>query len=237
MVSLQGRPLYHPTVHELPPDERPRERLERLGPGSLQSAELLAIILGSGVRGENVIEVSARLLRELGGLAGLMSAELPQLVAQHGVGRARAMQLKAALELGRRVYTLAGHPRPQITEPADAATLLMADLAYAKQEQLCVLCLNNKHQVVHQELVYQGTVSRSQVRAAEVFRPAVVRTCPAIIVAHNHPSGDPTPSPEDVEATEQLRLAGELLDIELVDHIVIGEHRFVSLKEQRLGFQ
>jgi len=236
MVSLQGRLVYHPTVQELPPDERPRERLERLGSSDLQTAELLAIILGSGVRGENVVEVSARLLREFGGLAGLMTAELPQLMAQHGLGRARALQLKAALELGRRVYTLAGQPRPQITEPADAATLLMADLAYAKQEQLHILCLNSKNQVVHQELIYQGTVSRSQVRAAEVFRPAVMRTCPAIIVAHNHPSGDPTPSPEDVEATEQLRQAGELLDIELVDHIVIGEHRFVSLKEQRLGF-
>src|SRR5262245_16635529 len=102
MVSLQGRLVYHPTVHDLPPDERPRERLERLGSTGLQTAELLAILLGSGVRGENVIEVSARLLREFGGLAGLMTAELPQLVAQHGLGRARAIQLKAALELGRR---------------------------------------------------------------------------------------------------------------------------------------
>jgi DNA repair protein RadC len=193
-------------------------------------------MLGSGVRGENAIEVSARLLREFGGLGPLMSAELPQLIAQHGLGRARAIQLKAALELGRRAYTLAGSPRPQITAPADVATLLMADLAYARQEQLRVLCLNNKNHVVHQELVYQGTVSRSQLRVAEIFRPAVVRTCPAVIVAHNHPSGDPTPSPDDVEATVQLRQAGELLDIELLDHIVIGEHRFVSLKELGLGF-
>jgi DNA repair protein RadC len=236
MVSSPGRLLYHPTVHDLPPDERPRERLERLGASGLQTAELVAIMLGSGVRGENAIEVSARLLREFGGLGPLMAAELPQLVAQHGLGRARAIQLKAALELGRRAYTLAGHPRPQITGPADVATLLMADLAYARQEQLHVLCLNNKNQVVYQELIYQGTVSHSQVRAAEVFRPAVVRTCPAIIVAHNHPSGDPTPSPEDVEATLLLRKAGELLDIELLDHIVIGEHQFVSLEEQRLGF-
>src|SRR5262249_8368352 len=107
MVSVQGRLVYHPTLHELPPDERPRERLEGLGSSGLQTAELLAIILGSGVRGENVIELSARLLREFGGLTGLMAAELPQLVAQHGLGRARAMQLKATLELGRRAYTLA----------------------------------------------------------------------------------------------------------------------------------
>ena len=109
-------------------------------------------------------------------------------------------------------------------------------MAYLPQEQLRVLCLDTKNFVVHQQMVYQGTVNSSVVRVAEVFRPAVTRNCPSIVVVHNHPSGDPTPSPEDVRTTEQLRKAGEYLDIELLDHLVIGQGRFVSLKERRLGF-
>lgn len=112
----------------------------------------------------------------------------------------------------------------------------MIEMAYLAQEQLRVLCLDTKNYVVHQQAVYQGTVNSSVVRAAEVFKPAVVRTCPAIVVVHNHPSGDPTPSPEDVRTTEQLRRAGEALDIEVPDHIVVGQQRYVSMKERGLGF-
>jgi DNA repair protein RadC len=114
--------------------------------------------------------------------------------------------------------------------------LVMIEMAYLAQEQLRVLCLDTKNYVVHQQVVYQGTVNTSVVRAAEVFRPAVQRNSPAIVALHNHPSGDPTPSPEDVRTTEQLRQAGEVLDIELLDHIIIGQGKFVSLKERRLGF-
>ncbi|MGZ3679800.1 MAG: JAB domain-containing protein, partial [Ktedonobacterales bacterium] len=131
---------------------------------------------------------------------------------------------------------LAPRERPQITRPNDAAELVMLEMGYLTQEQLRVLCLDTKNYVVHQQVVYQGTVNSSVVRAAEVFRPAVSRTCPAIVVIHNHPSGDPTPSPEDIRTTEQLRKAGEVLDIELLDHIVVGQHRFISLKERGLGF-
>jgi DNA repair protein RadC len=223
-------------VRELPREERPRERLERYGAATLQTSELLAIIFGSGVRGENVVDLSARLLRDFGGLGGLLSAELPHLCAQHGLGPAKAMQLKAALEIGRRLNVLAPEQRPQITCPGDVAGLVMIEMAYLAQEQLRVLCLDTKNYVVHQQVVYQGTVNTSVVRAAEVFRPAVQRNSPAIVALHNHPSGDPTPSPEDVRTTEQLRQAGEVLDIELLDHIIIGQGKFVSLKERRLGF-
>lgn len=227
---------YRVTVREMPHDERPRERLEHYGPAALQTAELLAIILRTGTPGENVIELSTRLLRQYGGLGGLASADLHDLCGIHGLGMAKAAQLKAALELGRRLGVLAPDQRPQIMRPDDIANLVMVEMAFLPREQLRVLCLDTKNFVVAQETVYQGTVNSSVVRAAEVFKPAVTRTCPSIVVVHNHPSGDPTPSPEDVRTTEQLRRAGEALDIELLDHIVIGQQRFVSLKERGLGF-
>lgn len=236
MAMTLPRVDYHTTVRELPSEERPRERLERYGPASLQTAELLAIILRVGTQGENVIELSTRLLAQYHGLGGLLSAEIGVLCEEHGLGPAKAITLKAALEIGRRMALLESAPRPQIKSPADVATLLMLEMGYLAQEQLRVLCLDTKNYVVAQQTVYQGTVNSSVVRAAEVYKPAVSRTCPAIIVVHNHPSGDPTPSPEDVRTTEQLRKAGEILDIELLDHIVLGQQRFVSLKERGLGF-
>lgn len=236
-ASGSGRPRYSAvTVREMASDERPRERLERYGAGALQNAELLAIILRTGLHGENVIDLSQRLLRDFGGLASLVATDLPELCQAHGLGPAKAAQLKAALEIANRLVALGPEQRPRISSPADAARLLMFEMAYLAQEQLRVLCLDTKNHVIAQTVVYQGTVNSSAVRVAEVFRPAISRTCPSVIVAHNHPSGDPTPSPEDVRTTEQLRKAGELLDIELLDHIVIGRNQFVSLKERGLGF-
>jgi DNA repair protein RadC len=226
---------YHVTVREMPSDERPRERLEIFGASSLQTAELLAIILRVGTARENVIELSSRLLRQYG-LGGLLTVDFAQLCHEHGVGQAKAAQLKAALELGRRLSTLTPEARPQIARPEDVANLLQLEMGFLAQEQLRVLCLDTKNYVVAQQVIYQGTVNSSAVRAAEVFRPAVTRTCPAVVVVHNHPSGDPTPSPEDIRTTEQLRKAGELLDIELLDHLVLAHNRFVSLKQRGLGF-
>jgi DNA repair protein RadC len=227
---------YRVTVRDMPSDDRPRERLIKYGATTLQTAELLAIILRVGSQGENVIELSARLLREHGGLGGLLTADAPLLSAERGMGEAKTAQLKAALELGRRLSALTPGGRPQITSPHDIANLVMLDMGYLAQEQLRVFCLDTKNYVVAQQVIYQGTVNSSVVRVAEVFKPAVSRTCPAVVVVHNHPSGDPSPSPEDVRTTEQLRKAGELLDIELLDHIVIGHNSFVSMKERRLGF-
>jgi DNA repair protein RadC len=235
-VLENGRIQYRPTVREMPSDERPRERLERYGAATLQTSELLAIILRVGIRGENVMELASRLLRDYGGLGGLAAADMGQLCAEHGLGVAKAAQLKAALELGRRLSVLAPGERPQIGRPGDVANLVAGELEYLPQEQLRVLCLDTKHRVIWQQTIYQGTVDSSAVRAAEVFKPAVTRSCPAIVVVHNHPSGDPTPSPEDVRTTERLAKAGEYLDIELLDHLVIGRGRFVSLKERSLGF-
>ena len=236
MVTTSANTGYHTTVRELPNEERPRERLERYGGAALTNPELLAIILRVGIQGENVIELSSRLLRKYGGLGGLLGADLDVLRAERGLGAAKAITLKAALEIGRRLTLLDSVERPQILAPGDVATLLALDLGFQSQEQLRVLCLDTKNHVIAQHTVYLGTVNASVVRAAEVFRPAVSRNCPSIIVVHNHPSGDPTPSLEDIRTTEQLRRAGEALEIELLDHIILGQQRYVSLKERGLGF-
>ena len=190
---------YRVTVREMPSDERPRERLLNFGAGTLKTEELLAIILRVGTQGENVIELAARLIREHGGLGGLLTADTALLAATRGMGEAKTAQLKAALELGRRLSTLAPEARAQITSPRDVANLLMIEMGYLAQEQLRVVCLDTKNYVITQQVVYQGTVNSSVVRVAEVFKPAISRTCPAIIVAHNHPSGDPAPSAAELQ--------------------------------------
>jgi DNA repair protein RadC len=236
MAVTTERPTYHATVREMRAEERPRERLAHYGANALHTAELLAILLRVGSVGENVIELAMRLLHQYGGLSGLLAADFMQLCGEHGLGEAKTAQLKAALELGRRLSIESPAARPQITCPQDAANLVMADMLGLTQEQLRVMCLDMKNFVVHQQVIYQGTVNSSVVRAAEVFRPAVIRNAPAILVLHNHPSGDPAPSAEDIRTTEQLRQAGDLLDIALLDHLILGHGKFVSLKERRLGF-
>lgn len=223
---------YHLTIQNMPLDERPRERLRDCGPQALSTAELLAIILRTGTAGANAVAIAAKLLAKYGGLSGLMRAEFVELCSEFGVGEAKAAQIKAALEVGRRLGTLPGETKYQVKSPADAAQLVMQDMMYLDHEQLRILTLDTKNKVVENISLYRGTVNSSVLRAAEVFRPAVVRNCPAVIVCHNHPSGDPAPSPEDILVTQQLVEAGRHLDIELVDHLVIGHQRFVSLKEQ-----
>lgn len=224
--------VYHATVHDLPSDERPRERLQHYGPQALSNAELLAIILRTGNTRDNVLELAGKLLAKYGGLGGLMRAEFGELCAEYGLGAAKASQLKAALEIGRRLGSMQTEEKYQITSPKDAANLVMMEMTYLDHEQMRILVLDTKNQVIDNISRYQGTVNSSVLRAAEIFRPAIVRNCPGVIICHNHPSGDPTPSPEDVAVTRQLVEAGKVLDIELVDHLVIGSHRFVSLKER-----
>ncbi len=227
---------YRPTIRELPSSERPRERLRSYGEAALSTAELLAIILRVGVAGENVLDVASRLLSQHGGLVGLARLNFAELCATRGLGEAKAAQLRAALELGRRLAASTPEERPLIREAKDVAHLLQSEMQLLDQEQLRVLVLNTKNQVLAIPTISSGTVNQSQVRPAEVFRPAVRANAPSIIVVHNHPSGDPTPSREDVSVTRDLVAAGKLLDVELLDHIVIGHGRFVSLKDRGLGF-
>jgi DNA repair protein RadC len=223
-------------IADIDASERPRERLARLGPQALSQAELLAILLRTGVPGENAVQVGERLLREFGGLAGLHQAAFDEVCNQHGIGAAKACQLKAAIELGRRLVTEAPEERPAVHKPEDAASLVSYEMSALEHEELRVLLLDTRNRVLAIETLYRGSVNSSQVRVGELFRAAIRRNAPAIIVVHNHPSGDPTPSPDDVALTRGVVQAGKLLDIDVLDHLVIGHGRFVSLKERGLGF-
>ena len=224
-------------IRDLPVDERPRERLVHAGEGALSMAELLAIILGTGVGGESALALATRLISRYGGLPGLARASFTELRAEKGLGPAKTAQLKAALELGRRMLLAAPEDRFVVRSPADVAQLLMAEMGHLEQEHFRVLYLDTRNRLLDSETVYVGSLNASHIRVSEVFREAVKRNCASIIVVHNHPSGDPTPSPEDVEVTRQLVAAGNLLDIEVLDHLIIGQQRFVSLRERGLGFE
>jgi DNA repair protein RadC len=227
---------YTPTIKELPSSERPRERLLEYGVGALSTAELLAIILRTGTRDENVILLSHRILARFGNLAGMVQASTAEMISEHGLGPAKVAQLKAALELGRRMLVESPEERPQIRSPADAANLVMTEMGLLEQEQLRVILLDTKNRVLATPTVYKGSLNTSLIRVGELFRDAIRANCASLIVLHNHPSGDPTPSPEDVAVTRQIVEAGKLLDVEVLDHLVIGRQRFVSLKERGLGF-
>jgi DNA repair protein RadC len=235
-VNDEAKIPYRPLIRDLPTGERPRERLIRAGEGALSTSELLAIILRTGTGGESVLDMASRLLSCYGGLAGLARASFAELEAERGMGEAKTSQLKAALELGRRMLLSSPEDRFLVRSPSDVAQLLMSEMAHLQQEHFQVLYLDTRNRLLGSETVYVGSLNASHIRVAEVFRDAVKRNCAAIIVAHNHPSGDPTPSPEDVEVTRQLVAAGNLLDIEVLDHLIIGQQRFVSLRERGLGF-
>jgi DNA repair protein RadC len=227
---------YSPTIKELPSSERPRERLLHYGAGALSNAELLAIILRTGTQEENAVRLAQRLVSVYGSLAGLVQANTSELASQKGLGPAKVAQVKAALELGRRMLVESPEERPQVRSPADAANLVMSEMSFLEQEHLRVMLLDTKNRVVDTPEVYVGSLNTSLIRVGELFREAIRSNCAGLIVLHNHPSGDPTPSPEDVAVTRQIVEAGKLLDIEVLDHLIIGRQRFVSLKERGLGF-
>jgi DNA repair protein RadC len=225
----------HTTIKELPSDDRPREKLVHLGAGALSEAELLAILLRVGSQGETAIDLARRLLREFGGITGLSRASVSTLCAVHGLGEAKACQLLAALEIGRRLLLAEPGARLTINGPQQIGDLLVVEMRAFEQEVLRVVVLNTKHQVMKMVDVHRGSVNSSLVRVAEVFKEPVRANATAILVAHNHPSGDPTPSRQDVEVTEQIVAAGKLLDIEVLDHLVIG-YKWLSMRERGLGF-
>jgi DNA repair protein RadC len=226
----------HYRITDLATHERPRERLARLGPQALSNAELVAILLRSGIRGLNAVQLAQRILVDVGGLPGLQRASVDVLRRQRGLGDAKAAQLKAAIELGRRLAVSTPDEKPTIQSPEDAANLLLYEMGGLEQEHLRVLALDTRNRLVRMIDVYRGSLNSSWIRIAEVFREPVRMNAAAIIVAHNHPSGDPSPSPEDVAVTKAIVQAGELLDIEVLDHLVVGQGRFVSLKAKGLGF-
>lgn len=228
---------YAPMIRDLPQEERPRERLRKLGARAMSTGELLAITLRTGVGGENVLRLAERLLVHFSGLPGIARASDSELCEVKGIGPAKAVEIKAALELGRRLLAAAPEERERVTSPADAANLLMSEMMFLEKEHLRLILLDTRNRVLKTPTVYVGSLNASVVRVGELFRAAIRENAAALIVVHNHPSGDPSPSPEDVHVTREIRQAGELLDIEVLDHIVIGRQRYVSLKERGLGFE
>jgi DNA repair protein RadC len=218
------------------PDERPRERLRLRGAASLSTSELLAILLNTGLKGEPVTDLAQRLLRDHGGLTGLMRMDVVELANIRGLGEAKAAKLKAALEVGVRLAAIGPEQRPQISSPDDVVNLIGIEMAALDQEQLRAVLLDTKHRVLAIRTVYQGSVNQAQVRVSEVFRDAIRHNAVAIVAVHNHPSGDPTPSSADVALTAELVRAGNLLDVELLDHLIIGQGRHISLRRLGLGF-
>ncbi|KUK35755.1 MAG: DNA repair protein RadC [Thermacetogenium phaeum] len=227
-------PEYRLTIKSMPEDMRPRERMRRVGPGALSAAELLAIILRTGTQEESALELAHRILLEPRGLRFLAEATIDELCSIKGVGLAKAAQVKAALELGRRLFCLEPDLKPVIRSPQEASNLVMEEMCYLDREHFRVILLNTKNRVLGVETVSIGSLNSSLVHPREVFKSAVQRSAAGVILVHNHPSGDPTPSSEDIEITRRLSDAGRVIGIEVLDHIIIGDHLFVSFKEKGL---
>ena len=223
---------YRPKVRDLPVRERPVNRLREVGPSALSTTEVLAALLQT----PDALDQARELLTRFEGLPGLVRACETEIVQVDGIGPAQAARLKAALECGRRLLLSTTEERFAVRSPADAAQLLMAEMSHLEQEHFRVILLDTRNRVINHITLYVGSLNASHIRVGEVFRDAVRQNAAAIIAVHNHPSGDPTPSPEDVEVTRQLVEAGRMLNVELLDHLVIGQQRYVSLRERGLGF-
>ena len=231
-------PIYR--IQDLDQNERPRERLAEYGPSALSEAELLAIILRVGVPGESAVMVGNRLLKSFNGLLGLHKASYEEVCQQHGLGKAKAAQIKAAIEIGNRLAKqgIAEDQKTAFHSPEEVAQYVQYEMAALDQEQLRVILLDTRNRLQKVIHLYTGSLNSSTVRIGELFKDAIRHNAASIILVHNHPSGDPSPSPEDINLTKAAVQAGKLLDIEVLDHIVIGrgDGRFVSLKKKELGF-
>ncbi len=220
------------TIKELPADERPRERLLKYGVEVLSNAELLAILIRTGIKNESAISLSYRVINQYEGLRFLANCTIQELSKINGIGIAKAAQLKAAVELGKRISNTGGLTEVFVKCPKDAAKLLMEDMRYLKKEYMKAILLNIKCGLISIEDISIGNLNSSIVHPREVFVPAVKKSSASIIIAHNHPSGDPTPSSDDINITKRIIEAGKIIGIEMVDHIIIGDGRYLSLKEE-----
>lgn len=214
------------------PPDRPRERLDALGSSALSDAELIALLLRTGNRGSSALAVATDLLDRHGGLQGLSRVSGRELGQSQGIGPAKSASLRAALEIGRRLAGRRLRAGAVIRSPSDVYHHFHPSLRDARQEQFLVILLDARHRVLRSELISQGTLTASLVHPREVFRPALRDAAAALVLVHNHPSGDPTPSAEDREVTARLASAGEILGVRVLDHIVVAERGFCSLREQ-----
>lgn len=225
---------YTLTIKELPSEERPRERLVKYGPEALSNAELLAIILRVGTHDYSAIGLAEHLLGTFDGLKGIANAGVEDLSAIKGLGIAKASQLRAMVELGKRLAASVGDSRPTIRSPQDAAEMLMPELRDLPQERFKAIYLNVKNEVLKTCTITVGGLSSSVITPRELFRQGISSNSASVIVAHNHPSGDPSPSPEDINVSKRLTEAGKMIGIEVLDHVIIGDGRWISMKERGL---
>lgn len=228
-------------IAEMPDQERPRERLEAAGAHSLSDTELLAILLRTGRAGRSVIDVARDVLTTFGGdLSRIAMASLTELQQIRGIGRAKAIEIRAAFTLAHRLSTREKHQRPKLESPAAVADLMREHFRPKKQEEFHALLLDTKHSLLRDECITVGLVDRSQVHAREVFRNAIRESCSRIILTHNHPSGDPTPSAQDISCTKNLVSAGKIVGIQILDHVIIGARTaerprdYLSMREENL---
>lgn len=228
--------MTHYTIHDLPCDDRPREKLLTHGADSLSNSEALAIIIGSGMRGKTVVQLAQELIASFGSMDALADATVDELKRVKGMGTAKAVQVKAAFSLAKRVQRSGGGEKPRIDTPKRAYELLRDELEGEKRECVIGLLLDVRNAVIGKEQISVGTLSESLVHPREVFYPAIRHGAAGMILAHNHPSGDPSPSPEDFQVTKTLIDAGKLLGIPLHDHIIVGKGRYISLRERGVQF-
>jgi DNA repair protein RadC len=219
-------------ITDLPESERPSERLLRYGPETLSNAELLAVILRCGTKKENIITLCSNLLQKSGGLNGLLSITSEEIIDIHGFGSAKAAQIISISEIYRRFKSYKSGDEYKITQPKDAADFVMEEMRNLKQERLRVIMLNTKNLVLSVKDVSIGSLNSSIVHPREVFCEAIKKNSASIIICHNHPSGDATPSSEDINVTKRLKECGKLIGIDLIDHIIIGDGKYISLKEK-----
>lgn len=219
-------------IRDTPKEERPRERFLQEGPKSLSNQELLALLIRTGTKNESVIQLSSRLIRTFEGLRLLKDASIEEITAIHGIGEAKAIQILAAIEIGRRINSLNNQDRYVIRSPEDCANYCMDEMRFLSQEHFVCLYLNTKNQVLHKQTIFIGSLNASIVHPREVYKEAFRRSAASIICLHNHPSGDPQPSREDIEVTKRLVECGKIIGIELLDPVIIGDQKFISLKEK-----
>ncbi len=223
------------TIHDLPVSERPRERLQKFGVEALSAQEILALILGRGIAGESVTVTAQRLLSQFGNLRGIASASLEELTQVRGIGPAKASQIKAAFELANRLegYPEAGK-RPLVKTPDEVVSLVRGRLRGKKKEHFLALLLDTRGQLIKVSEISVGSLDTSVVHPREVFKEAMSASASSVIFVHNHPSGDPEPSEDDIKLTERLAQAGEIMGIDVLDHIIIGDKNYLSLKSKGL---
>lgn len=225
---------YQFTIKELPEEERPREKLLKLGAQNLSNAELLALIIRTGNKKRTAVELAQDILNNFGGLSSLMTLGVEEIQKINGVGLAKSTQLRAITELSKRLFASSEDNKIRVKGPRDVFNLMMPKLRYSKQEIFCLILLDAKSQLISIPEITKGGLTSSIVHPREVFKEAIRRSSAAIILVHNHPSGIPDPSEEDIKITHRLLKAGELMGIEVLDHIVIGDGIFESMKEKQI---